>query len=192
MKEQSKILFPGDFIANEEVFLSGDGTFSDDGKVKSAIIGTPIEDMRRREVRVSTQMITPAHYRRGDTVIGSVEKVFENVAFIKLIPLTAGKHRFGSVSIPVVLRISEIRPGFVKSLSNEIKPGDIIRARIVDINPFSMSLSIKGRQYGVIKAFCSKCRHPLEMRGSTLVCPQCGWRERRKVAEDYRSGRLLR
>ncbi|MCD6414252.1 MAG: exosome complex RNA-binding protein Csl4 [Candidatus Diapherotrites archaeon] len=192
MTEQPKLLFPGDFIANEEVFLPGQGAFSDDGRVKAAVIGVPLEDMKKREVKVTTSVSTPAQHSRGDVVIGSVEKAFENVAFIKLAPLVHGKHRYNSAGIPTTLRISEIKQGYVKSLDDELKPGDIIRARVIDASQNGISLSTKGKHYGVIKAFCSRCRHPLELKEGVLECPQCGWKERRKITDDYRSGRLLR
>jgi len=190
MKEEQELLFPGDFIADEEMFLAGEGTYAEDGKVKAAGFGVPIKDMEKREVRLKSPVLIPMNYRRGDTAIGIVEKVRDNVAFVELISSEVGNYRLTPSDAPAVIRVTEVKSSFVKSLTNELKSGDIIRARIIEASPYNVSLSLKGDNLGVIKAFCSRCRHPLDKQGDGLICPQCNWKDRRKIASDYRQGRM--
>jgi exosome complex component CSL4 len=190
MTEQPKIMFPGDFIANEEVFLPGPGTFAEQGKVKAAGFGVLEQDMKKREVKIVTPIKTPLTYSSGDVAVGVVGKVRDNVAFIDLIPSEDEKHRFAPSDASAVLRVTEVKREYVKSLTNEIHEGDIVRVKIIEATPYNVSLSIKAPDLGVIKAFCSRCRTPMELEGKTLVCPQCNWKDHRKLSEDYRAGKV--
>ena len=190
MREEQDILFPGDFITNEEMFLPGRGTFAEDGKVKASYFGTLVRDMERRKVRINSIVSVPSSYKKGDTVVGVVQKLRENFAFIEIIPISSKSYRQIPQSVPAVIHVSEVRGGYAKSIGNEMRPGDIIRAKVIDVKPHTIYLSTVGARYGVIKAFCVKCRHPLERRGKVLVCPQCNWKDNRKITEDYRSGRF--
>lgn len=189
MTKETDLVFPGDFITNEEVFLPGEGTYAEDGKVMAAGIGTVVKDMDKREVSLKTMIKTPLNFRKGDTAIGIVAKARDSMAFIDLIPSANGKHRLMPSDASAVLRVSEIKKSYVKSLTDEIKTGDIVRVKILDVSPNNITLSLKGDRFGVIKAFCSRCRHPLKKEGKWLICPQCNWRDKRKIAKDYRQGR---
>src|SRR5256712_7401032 len=62
--------------------------------------------------------------------------------------------------------------------------GDIIRAKVIQVKP-SVQLTTAERDLGVVKARCSVCRGPLEVRGRELYCPRDERTERRKLAADY-------
>jgi exosome complex component CSL4 len=62
---------------------------------------------------------------------------------------------------------------------------------VIQINP-SLQLSTKGKEYGVIKSLCSKCRNPLTLKNRDLECNQCGYREKRKLASDYGNYDILK
>ena len=72
----------------------------------------------------------------------------------------------------------------------ELKIGDIIRAKVIQVKP-SVQLTTAERNLGVVKALCSICRGPLELRGRELYCPRDERTERRKVAADYADLRLF-
>ncbi|MCD4739804.1 exosome complex RNA-binding protein Csl4 [archaeon] len=190
MTEDSKILFPGDFIVDEELFLPGEGTYAENGKVLAAGFGIAVKDMKKREVKLKSSVLIPINYKRGDLAIGIVGRVRENVAFIDLIPTIVGTHRVTPTDASAVVRVSDIKNSFVKSVSDELQAGDIVRVKIMEATKYNVSLTLKGPDLGVIKAFCSKCRHPLDKKGDWLVCEQCNCKEKRKMANDYRQGRL--
>src|SRR3989442_6806813 len=62
--------------------------------------------------------------------------------------------------------------------------GDIIRAKVIQVKP-SGQLRTAEPNLGVVKALCSVCRGPLEVRGRELYCPRDERTERRKLAADY-------
>src|SRR2546428_10898055 len=68
--------------------------------------------------------------------------------------------------------------------------GDIIRAKVIQVKP-SLQLTTAETTLGVVKALCSVCRGPLELRGRELYCPRDERTERRKVAADYADLRLF-
>ena len=89
-----------------------------------------------------------------------------------------------------MLHASRIKDGFVKNVRDELRIGDIVRAKISEMRQGEMHVSTEGSHFGVVKAFCSKCRHALELVGSTLTCSSCGAKENRKLASDYRNVNL--
>lgn len=186
-----ELLYPGDFIANAEEFLPGEGTYLDDGKIFSSEVGTAKKDLEKRVVTVEpTNGKLALLQRRGLDVVGVVAKASEKAAFVDLLPLEDGKRRYVPIPASTVLRVSNIRRGFVKSLKDEFKVGDIVRVRIIEADPYNVIVSTEAPNLGVIKAFCVKCRYPLDKDEKGLVCPSCGWRDHRHLADDYRQGRV--
>src|SRR3989344_4870808 len=82
------------------------------------------------------------------------------------------------------MRITELvrGGGYVKNFRQHIKIGDILKARVIEVNPLGTYLSIADDSLGVLKARCSTCHIDLEQRGRILVCPECGGKESRKLA----------
>jgi exosome complex component CSL4 len=189
---QKELVVPGDFLANQEEFLGGQGTTLEDGKVVSSITGVVERDLAKREVRVTPAVRVPELQKAGLTVTGAIAKLSDKMAFIDLLPLEEGKTRFvPREGVSSMIRISNVRRGFVENMRDEFRVGDIVRARILETDSYTVVLTTDGPNLGVIKAFCSRCRHPLDSAGKgMLVCSQCGWREHRHVASDYRSGKI--
>ncbi len=184
-------LFPGDFIANEEEYLPGKGTFADEGQVSAANYGILDKDDKNREVRVEPLTPTPRPMRRDLIVAGVMQQVRDNVAFVQLMPYTEGKVRWVAPQDNAVLRVANVRRGYVKSLKDEFLVGDIIRAKILHTDDDSVVLTTDDNNLGVIKAFCDVCRVPMELRKGELECPSCGWKGHRKLANDYGAGVLI-
>lgn len=185
-----ELIFPGDYIASEEELLPGFGTYAKNGKICSSNIGILEKDLKKREARLTIVTKIPMLQREGLFVIGRVSLIREKVAFIDLIPIESKKFRYIPRNASTVLRAGDIRRGFVKDINDEIRIGDIIRAKIIEVSPYNVNLSTNAPNLGVIKAFCSHCRHALALEGKSLVCEHCGWKERRKITNDYRSGRI--
>ena len=181
-----KLLFPGNFIANAEEFLPGEGTYVEDGKIYASEVGTVEKDLEKRVVSVECKVgKAPSMQKRGLITLGVVAKTSEKAGFIDLLPTEDKSRRYFPISASTVLRVNNIRRGFVKSLSDEFKVGDIVRVKIIEAEPNNVVVSTEGPNLGVIKAFCAKCRTPLVKKGDELVCPACGWKGHRHMANDY-------
>ncbi|MBN3037184.1 MAG: exosome complex RNA-binding protein Csl4 [Candidatus Diapherotrites archaeon] len=190
MERKKELLYPGDFIADNEMFLAGEGTFEDGGEVRSAVVGASDMDMSSREARMRSSVVMPEFQREGQVVVGMIEESNNKVAFVKLFPITDGKTRFVPRNVSTVLRVNAIRRGFVKSLKDEYGTGDFIRAKIIESSPYTVALSTDGRNLGLVKAFCPECRRALSAESDLLVCESCGWKGKRKLVDDYGSVRV--
>ena len=184
------LLYPGDFIANAEEFTPGDGTYLDDGEVRAACIGTAKKDMDNRVVNMKPVSRMPMLQRRGLVVVGKIMKASDKVAFLDLLPVEKDGHTYLPSRASHVLRVNNITRGFVKSLKDCFKVGDIVRAKIIETSPDDVQLSTDAPDLGVIKAFCTRCRSALDKDGDGVKCPECGWKDRRHMAKDYRAGNL--
>ena len=186
------LLFPGDFIANEEEFIPGSGTFAEAGKVMSETIGSVDKDVKAREARVKALTPAPQNTREGMVVAGRIEQARENVAFVSLFSFKEGNVRWIAPTDSAILRVANIKRSFVKDVRDEFLVGDIIRAKILRIEEQSIMLTTDDNNLGVIKAFCSRCRYPMQLHKGELECGQCGWHEGRKLADDYGSGVVVK
>ena len=92
-----------------------------------------------------------------------------------------------TVTAQGIIQVSEIKPAYVRSLRDEIRVGDIIKGKVIEITPFNVIITFKQRGLGVIKAFCSKCRHDLSLKGQILECGNCGNKENRTLGFPYGS-----
>ena len=104
--------------------------------------------------------------------------VIANVIHVK------GENRGISGDTNGTLRVSEISQSYVKDPASEFSVGDIIRAKVTQVNP-NIQLETKDRSLGVIKGLCTKCRHSLIKKDNILECENCGNKERRRTAIDY-------
>jgi len=179
----NKIVLPGDQVSTSEELLPGDGTFEEDGIILASRIGIYTVDDKHKKAVVKPLSSIPVELRRGDIVLANVQSVRSNMIIAQVIHVI-GKSRAISGDTNGTLRVSEISTGYVKDPSTEFAPGDIIRAKLTQVKP-SIQLATRDRDLGVIKAVCSKCRHPLSWKGNMLECSNCFNKERRKTADDY-------
>ena len=177
-----KFVVPGDFIGTEEEYLSGEGTFSDREKIYASISGEASESARKLAVMQKKPLRALAI---GTVIIVAVENISEPIALVSM-RMGIGEHRFGETDEYAVLHASMIRKGYVKNVRDEYKIGDIIRAKIVDQRNGEFRLSTDADDLGAIKAYCAKCRHPMNVESGILQCQECGTKDNRKIAKDYR------
>ncbi len=190
MIEEGTLVMPGDEIAKAEELMAGIGTYEDNGVIRSSIIGLFKPDKEKLIAIVEPLSGKPLLLETGDTVLGEVKQVAESMVMVKIIHV-AGKKRQIAGEKDATIYISNISEEFVKNTSEKFKIGDIIRAKIIRTYP-AIQLSTKGKEYGVVKAYCSTCRHQLIMKDGNLECPVCGRKESRKVADDYGMGNVDR
>lgn len=179
----NKIVLPGEQVSTSEELLPGDGTFEEDGIIRSARLGTYYVDEKHKRAVIKPLTSIPVELRRGDIVLAQVNSVRSSMVIADVIHVT-GKSRAISGDTNGTLRVSEISNGYVKDPTTEYAPGDIIRAKVIQVKP-NIQLATKDRDLGVIKGMCSKCRHPLVRKENMLQCDNCRNREKRKTADDY-------
>ena len=186
MSEQEELVMPGKFLTTEEEFLAGSNTFDDkDGKVYSSSIGQVEFDNAKKEVRVKSKSRTVKSIDAGSIVIGKVSIVKEQVVFIEILEASNNGEPRAITNAFGTLHVASASMGYVNKMSELFRVGDIVKARVVEVNPYSISMTTKESYLGVMKAFCVKCRKPLGLFGTSLKCTACGNAETRKLSMDY-------
>ncbi len=180
---KQKLVLPGDQLSTSEELLPGDGTFEENGIIRAARIGTYIVDEKHRTAEVKPASSTPVLLKRGDIVIAKITMAKTTMIIAEVVHVT-GKNRSISSDTDATIHVKEIAQGFIKDASMEYKPEDYIRAKVIQVKP-SVQLETKERNFGAIKALCSKCRHPLIKKSNGLECENCGNKEHRRIADDY-------
>ncbi|MFH1285084.1 MAG: exosome complex RNA-binding protein Csl4 [Candidatus Micrarchaeota archaeon] len=178
---------PGMLLGTEEEYVPGRGTFVENSKIYAAQAGDVQIDPTRR-ITVTPVQGAPNAVDRGAVLFGRIEEIFEPVALVKVEPMeTQGVRQAPNWNFYCVLHVSRIKNGYVDSVREEVKVGDVIKARVEEIERSEVYLSTKDSDLGVIMAFCSKCRAPLDfLGGRNLECKKCGSKESRKVGYPYR------
>jgi exosome complex component CSL4 len=180
---KDKLVMPGDQLSTSEELLPGEGTFEENGIIRASRIGTYVVDEKHRTATVKPVSSTPVILKKGDIVIAKVI-VAKSTMIIADVVHVAGKNRSVSGDTDATIHVKEIAQGFIKDASTEYKTDDYIRAKVIQVKP-SVQLQTKDRDFGAIKALCSKCRHVLIKKSHGLECENCGNKEHRRIADDY-------
>lgn len=185
MEKKIKLVFPGDFLTIEEEYLPGKNTFEEkNGRVYSARIGEMEFNEKDREV-----IVKPKKEMKlldvGTIITGSVLLLKDSMALIKILKAEKDNEERIPLNSTAILFISNIASGFVKSIRDEFRIGDIVKAKVVSVTPYSVEVTTTFPELGVIKAFCIKCRNQLELYGRDLKCRKCGSVEKRKISTSY-------
>jgi exosome complex component CSL4 len=174
-------VLPGDKLGVIEQYLPGAGTYEKEGTIYAHFTGNARIDLKNKRVTVVPTTRIATLPKEGTTIIASVIHATDKMATVdiwKINDVTLRK------PFTAMLHISSSSPRYERNMSDVCKAGDIIRARVIEINRIPQ-LTTAGRGLGVIKAFCSKCGAPLEFKNRRLECSSCGNLERRRLAEDY-------
>jgi exosome complex component CSL4 len=177
-------VLPGDEVAQAEEYMAGEGTYEDkNGKVYASAMGELQVDEAEKVVKVVPNN-PPIVLIEGDTVIADVSDVKPAMA-ICFIVSQEGKRREVSSETLAAVHVSKISSSYVEDAGDLIRPGDLIRAKVIQALP-SVQLTTAGPHLGVLRALCSSCRRPLDRKGEELHCERCERTEVRKTADDYR------
>jgi exosome complex component CSL4 len=174
-----KIVLPGEYLGPGEVYEEGAKSYSRGDDIFSAVMGQVDEagaEVRAREERPALS--------RGDIVYGTIVMAMESFAIAAIFPEKKGNVLPAAVDegkIPV----RAMSTGFTPSVRDAVRIGDLIRAKVVKVEGEKAELTLAEPELGVIKAFCSQCRKPLDKTPKGLECSN-GHRERRETAKDYR------
>lgn len=172
---------PGALLGTEEEVMAGANAVQDGSDIVASAVGEP--DVKNKIVSVRTKGGGPVMVKAGDIIVGRVEEIFEPVALVGMGFQKTAEGR--QVAFPgyAVLHASRVRDGYVKNVHDEVKIGDIVRARVEEVKKEDVLLSVKETGLGVIIAFCTQCRARMERRGPDFHCPVCDCTEKRKAAE---------
>ncbi|MBN2067453.1 MAG: exosome complex RNA-binding protein Csl4 [Candidatus Diapherotrites archaeon] len=181
---EKKRVLPGEQLSTEEEFEPGPNTYADDGNVYSASLGTVSVDSRHKSIDVESDRKLNT-LKPGTVVYGSVFLVKESSVIVSLRQCPDKEDRRVISQGNAMLPVRNVSRDYVKSLRDNFRIGDLVKAKVSRASPLGIDLSTVDNDLGVIKAFCSKCRKPLHLFGHSLRCLSCGSREQRKLSSEY-------
>src|SRR5947209_17701392 len=179
---ERRMVLPGDAIAAAEEYEAGEGTYEKDGQIWAAIPGLLELDGQNFVARV--RPFNPlAELKTGDVVYGVISDIRSSRAESTCAAVHGNKREITGETEGAI-HVSKISNEYIEDMRDAFHLGDIVRAKVIQAKP-SLQLTTAEPTLGVVKAMCSNCRGPLEMRGRELYCPRDERSERRKLAADY-------
>ncbi|MHC1611470.1 MAG: exosome complex RNA-binding protein Csl4 [Candidatus Methanospirareceae archaeon] len=182
---RERIVVPGDFLGTSEEFISGKGVYDEKGNIYALLTGV-VSISDKRVIEVQPKVKTPPTLKDGDVVVGRIEDLRDTIAIVNIAYLKGHEEREIAPPVQGVIHISNVRRGYVNDLQHEFGYLDLVKARVIDAE--TLRLSTEGRDLGVIKAICAKCKSNLKRKGNMLVCERCKRVEVRNISEDYGKG----
>ncbi len=179
---EKKLVLPGEHVSSYEEAEPGENTYADNDEVYSAALGENSIQEGKSVVKVKNRVLEQPHV--GMEVYAVVFKSSPNNAKCDCMTASEVEGEGRGVVFSAALPVTEVRRGYVDDLRNEVKIGDIIKAKVNKKSQSGMELSIFGSRYGCVKVFCPKCRDEMEQVSEGIFVSKCGWKERRKVPHE--------
>lgn len=176
---EKKLVLPGDHLSSAEESEPGQNTYSENDEVYSAGIGEDISVPGKAEVKRRGRTLRQPEI--GMSVYCLIIKSSPNKAVGGCIPSEEAEGGTRGVEFEAVLPVTAIRSGYVRDLRDEVKIGDIIKAKLQKVDKAGFEISMFAHDCGVLCAFCPKCRSRMDLQERIFICPKCFWKERRKL-----------
>ncbi|WP_409200175.1 exosome complex RNA-binding protein Csl4 [Methanobrevibacter sp. DSM 116169] len=182
--ESGDFVMPGDFLGIIEQFLPGDGTYDDEGNIKSNIIGNV--SIENKKISVIAKTDEPSILKINDKIYAQVSDLRGQRALININNI---KDIDRQLALPYLgaIHISQVKKGYLEKLTDAFRIGDIIEAEVVKITGDSVDLNTFDGECGVVKAMCTRCRSYMKTtpQENELECENCGKKERREISNNY-------
>lgn len=185
-EKTAQFVFPGEAVGAIEEYKPGFGTVNDDGTIRATVPGVVGINKEHRMISIIPKTKTPNTITEGDVVIASITDIRESNARVDIVAAEKSIDEEIVNNGNAEIYVSNIKDGFAKSVGDEFSVGDIVRAKVIDSS--KIGLSTVEPEFGVLKAYCSRCKTSLTRSGDGLVCSNCGNQEKRKLAEGYGKG----
>ncbi len=178
--EEKRLVFPGDHLFSCEEFEPGQNTFTKDDESYSAAFGKV--DTSEGMVNIVRKNESVRSPKEGMVLYCLVRRADPHKARLECMMESEVEEKCRCPQIDAVLPVANISRSHVNSIRDALRVGDVLKARIFKIKDGGeVELSLVGKDFGVIKAFCTRCRHRMGLRGDAFVCPHCRWKEKKKI-----------
>ncbi len=176
-----KIVEPGTPLAYSEELLAGPGVYDDGTQLRAAVYGIAHTDPKSMTLSIVPAGKAVTGVEKGDVVIGQVTYIKpEALASVKIIAVRGKEGKS--------LLIAKIDARFIKSVDEEMRTGDLIRAKVLGTQG-GPQLATDKPEYGVVQARSPE-GNVMELDGNRLRDPVTGKTYFRKLANDYGSGEV--
>lgn len=188
--DTKRLVYPGDSVGVAEEFVPGAGTYEENGEVFAATFGFLTLDTNVFEARVDPFTSQPAIVKPGDIVIGVVNGTRSSMCIVEVKAIADQPNRGIGGDTNGTLHVSKASDAYVDNMEDAFRVRDILRAKVLQSSP-AIQLTTKGAHLGVLKSYCPRCGTQMGRKGQGLVCPECDWKDNKKLADDYGMGSVL-
>ena len=183
--EEEQIVMPGDKLGIIEQYLPGEGTYDDNGEIKSSVLGNVKINQKMKVISVESDA-KPALLKVGDVVYGQITDIKPQRANVKIDCI---KDNARPLALPYMgaIHISQGKKDYLEKLSDAFRIGDIVQAKVVKITGDNVDLGTVDDDCGVLKAMCTRCRDYMHTtkKQNELQCNTCNKKEKRKISKNY-------
>jgi len=181
-KKAARGVYPGDVLAVIEEYNDGEGSYQEDGLVRSEGLGETRLNKEKRALEVK-KVTRPLNLPlEGVVVIAEAGSVTRRDARVDIFRVDGKKIE---PTYTGVIHINDIAREFGMNLEQALRSGDILRAVVANTKNRIIQLSMARPEYGVVYAYCSRCGGILENQKGRLTCPKCKRVELRQIARNY-------
>ncbi|MEK6942045.1 MAG: exosome complex RNA-binding protein Csl4 [archaeon] len=182
-----KLIFPGTFLSFGEEYLPGNNAFENaEGDICSAAVGEAEFDDQQKIVNVRSVARNLEPLDAGSLVFGRIGLVTESKVFVDIFKAESNGSPRMVPGASSVLMVFNVMNGYVESLEEMFKVGDLVKAKVMAVNRFTVELETKSDEsLGIIKGFCTSCKEPVRKFDNGFKCPVCAQPANRKFSSDY-------
>jgi len=133
--------------------------------------------------------------KMGDFLIGEVNRLNEKTAEIRVLHIETneGGHRaVPALKLFADIYVSEIVDRFIPSAGDAMRKRDIVRAKVINVEPMLKATTKGDSNLGVLHAACPPCGEDLVASEKTpdfnVECPRCDYRGFRALSNGFGHG----
>ena len=131
----------------------------------------------------------------GDIIIGEVNRLNEKTAEIRILHIESnesGHRALPALKLFADIFVSELVDRFIPSAGDALRKRDIVRAKIINVEPILKATTKGDPDLGVICAGCPACGQVLESSDETpdfnVTCHRCDYRGFRALSNGFGHG----
>ena len=134
----------------------------------------------------------------GDVIIAEVNRLNPKTAEVRLLHIEGkdGGHRtVPAEELFADIFVTNFGDRFLPSAGDAMRKRDIVRARIVELDPMLKATTRDNPELGVLHALCPQCGEDLEASSKTpdfnVACPRCDYTGYRVLSNGFGHGHVL-
>ena len=185
---KDKYVTPGEAIAYIEEFLEGSNTYVDGDVIRSMIEGRVEIDWNRRVINV-VPIKSVSKIDIGTEIIGTIINISGVFGYVQIEFYSNDKKKWNPITYK---QTAVVYPPYrVSSVDRVYGLRDEIYGVIISKKNRLLHISIRDKQYGVVKSLCKYCGEIMYVdidrnsQKKILVCPQCKSIQYKKLSPMY-------
>ena len=187
---------PGSSVEIPDGVEAGDGIHNDTSGAVAVVTGTLVQSNGTISVDPSRPSVNSPEI--GDVIIAEVNRINPKTAEVRLLHIEGkdGGHRdLPALKLFADIYVTNFVDRFLPSAGDAMRKRDIIRARIVELDPMLKATTRDDPELGVLYALCPQCGEDLETSSKTpdfnVECPRCDYTGYRVLSNGFGHGHLI-